>query len=219
MTMNYSSGGKIWLTPLAGIVKLFHWLGDNSTFAGIPAHKNAFVHAKVSLYWSTVMFHDSLEGDTVVSFDTKFIDMSRDLCTTTNLKNHIRREVFVYDFRSMLGAICEAWNVPNFKQKPEAILNIKCVKKHPLRSVYFLEISILITILNTHSMSKSFLLCFNFIHNVELTFHYKISLHYFHFLKFPYWDQMFWIYNTDKLLSSLISISPRNMVLKSSPGR
>lgn len=39
MTMNYSSSGKIWLTPLAGNVKSFRWLGDNSTFAGIPAHK------------------------------------------------------------------------------------------------------------------------------------------------------------------------------------
>lgn len=59
---------------------------------------------------------------------------------------------------------------------PEAIWNVKSVKRMLVRLGCFLEISVLIRVLNTYSMRKS--LCFNFIHNVGLTFCYEISLHY-----------------------------------------
>lgn len=54
--------------------------------------KSAFVRAKVSLYSSIVVFHESPEGDARVSFDTEFTDVSGEQGTTTYLKKHIRRE-------------------------------------------------------------------------------------------------------------------------------
>lgn len=66
-----------------------------------------------------------------------------------------------------------------FQTKARGVCN-----KQAVRSLGYLEISILIRILNAYSHEQIFpALCFNFIHNVGLTFHYEISLHYSLILK------------------------------------
>lgn len=89
--------------------------------------KSAFVHAKVYLYWSIVIFHESPERDTLVSFDTKFTDMSRERGTTTYLRNRITRE----ELRNMLALICEAMQRAKFQTKARGNVECECQDTAP----------------------------------------------------------------------------------------
>lgn len=116
--------------------------------------KSAFVHAKVSLYWSSLVFHEPPEGDTVVSFGAKFIDMSKEHGTTT------------YRGKGMDSEIC--WNETGQISKESVLWDHCVVLKNLFSSGYW----------TLPTGANPPLPCFNFIHDVGLTFHCETSLHY-----------------------------------------
>lgn len=102
--------------------------------------------------------------------------MSGEYCTATYFKNHIRREVFVYEV--MLDLICAAMKCTKFQTKATVCLRRCEVWSAQVRCVFYFNIAPHQDTEYIQSEQISPALCFNFIHNVGLTFHCQISLHY-----------------------------------------